>query len=228
MPVLDGIQATRQIREQLSSSQLPIIALTAHASREERNCCRDAGMNDHLIKPLQPDQHSACLLSWVRPPVISEKAPVRPHLHHPLHGVLPNNLSGLDLELGVRLVGGNVELYRRLIIAFARDNQEVVRHIRGALAEKDLHKAGIMAHTLQGVAGNLAATALHAAARDLETASVRGEAEQAGQLIPRLTAGTPSGELYRSGELSNSVQCRCAAIVTPLVLPLTQGEGRLE
>ena len=67
MPNLDGHQATRLIREQLSAERLPIIALTAHAQVEEQERCRAVGMNDLLIKPVTPDRLYSCLLKWVRP-----------------------------------------------------------------------------------------------------------------------------------------------------------------
>ncbi len=68
MPLLDGLQATRLIREQYPADILPIIALTAHAAEEERDRCRDAGMNDHLVKPVTQLQLYSCLLRWTRPP----------------------------------------------------------------------------------------------------------------------------------------------------------------
>ena len=67
MPHMDGYQATRQIRELWPVDRLPVIALTAHGQQEELECCRAAGMNDHLVKPLMPAQLYACLLRWVRP-----------------------------------------------------------------------------------------------------------------------------------------------------------------
>ena len=187
MPHLDGYQATRQIRERLSGDQLPIIALTAHASAEERDRCRAAGMNDHLVKPVKPDQLYACLLQWVRPvpgPVAAPEVPVLPHRPPAPPHDLPANLPGFDPDLGLLLVAGDVGLYRRLIITFGRDNQELAPQIRTALAETDLNKARILAHTLRGVAGNLAATLLHEASRDLELACVQGQAAQAGLLFP--------------------------------------------
>ncbi len=66
MPELDGYGATLLIREQFSPQRLPIIALTAHAMKEERERCLAGGMNDHLAKPVNPDKLHACLIRWIR------------------------------------------------------------------------------------------------------------------------------------------------------------------
>ena len=67
MPVMDGYEAALLLRRQWPADQLPIIALTAHARREERERCLNVGMNDHLIKPVNPNRLYACLMQWVRP-----------------------------------------------------------------------------------------------------------------------------------------------------------------
>ena len=67
MPVMDGYEATLLLRRVWSAEQLPIIALTAHARREERERCLNVGMNDHLIKPVNPDRLYACLMQQIRP-----------------------------------------------------------------------------------------------------------------------------------------------------------------
>ena len=67
MPVMDGYEATLLLRRLRTAEQLPIIALTAHARREERERCLNVGMNDHLVKPVNPDRLYACLMQWIRP-----------------------------------------------------------------------------------------------------------------------------------------------------------------
>ena len=65
MPVMDGLEATRLIRAQYSAEQLPIIAMTAHAMEEERQSCLNAGMNDHLTKPVEPRALARTLEHWI-------------------------------------------------------------------------------------------------------------------------------------------------------------------
>ncbi len=78
MPKLDGYGATILIREQISADRLPVIAMTAHAMKEERDRCLAAGMNDHLSKPINPDRLYVCLNRWVRPS--SHREPLPPSL----------------------------------------------------------------------------------------------------------------------------------------------------
>ena len=186
MPVMDGYEATRLIREQWPPHQLPIIAMTAYASRDELEHCLKIGMNDHLAKPVQPERLYACLMQWLQPLAEPAVAPVLARGSQAPGGDLPAHLPGLDPVLGVAQLAGNEELYQRLIINFAHDSQGLGQQIRNSLTEPDLKHGRLLAHTLRGVAGNLAATALQAAARDLETACVQGVAEQAERLLPHL------------------------------------------
>ena len=186
MPVMDGYEATRLIREQWPSDRLPIIAMTAYASRDELDRCLKCGMNAHLAKPVQPERLYACLAQWVKPVAEPDASPDVPRTCQAQHVELPESLPGLDPVLGVAQLSGNAELYQRLIIDFAHDSQGLGRQIRNSLMESDLKHGRLLAHTLRGVAGNLAATALQAAARDLETACVQGVAEQAKLLLPLL------------------------------------------
>ena len=188
MPVMDGYAATLLLRKQWPADRLPIIAMTAHARQEERERCLNSGMNDHLTKPVKPERLYACLAQWVRPVAEPDVAPALPCGHQAPGGDLPAHLPGLDPVLGVAQLAGNAELYQRLIINFAHDSQGLGQQIRNSLTEPDLKHSRLLAHTLRGVAGNLAATALQAAARDLETACVQGVAEQAGILLPIVEA----------------------------------------
>ncbi len=67
MPDMDGFETTRRIRDMLGERAPPIIAMTAHAMAEERQSCLDAGMVDHLAKPILPEQLRTTLLQWVTP-----------------------------------------------------------------------------------------------------------------------------------------------------------------
>jgi CheY-like chemotaxis protein len=68
MPVMDGLEATRLIRRHVDATQLPIIAMTAHAMEQERQLCLDAGMNDHLTKPVDPKTLTRTLGRWIPAP----------------------------------------------------------------------------------------------------------------------------------------------------------------
>jgi CheY-like chemotaxis protein len=186
MPVMDGYESTRLIRKQRTPEQLPIIAMTAYVSRDELEQCLKSGMNDHLTKPVQPERLYACLMQWVQPLAEPDATPDVPRECQAQQVDLPESLPGLDPVLGLARLVGNANLYRRLIIEFARDNQNLGQQIRTSLTEPDLKHSRHLAHTLRGVAGSLAATALQSTAIDLESACIRGLTEQAELLLPLL------------------------------------------
>jgi CheY-like chemotaxis protein len=70
MPEMDGLEATRLIRRHFDATELPIIAMTAHAMEQERRLCLDAGMNDHLTKPVDPKNLTRTLARWINGPRI--------------------------------------------------------------------------------------------------------------------------------------------------------------
>jgi two-component system sensor histidine kinase/response regulator len=74
MPVMDGIEATRVIRSDPRFETLPIIAMTANAMAADRDRCLEAGMNDHIAKPIDPDQLFSVMLRWTRRRTAEDKS----------------------------------------------------------------------------------------------------------------------------------------------------------
>jgi signal transduction histidine kinase/DNA-binding response OmpR family regulator len=168
MPELDGFQATARIRSESGLAGLPIIAMTAHATLEERQRCLEAGMNDHIAKPIDP----GLLFETLRrhqPVRSSATVPAPPAQSEALPAI-----DGLESAEGLSRLAGNRTLYLKLLRQFARDNDGVGTRITAALASGDSALARRLAHTVTGVAGNLGARALHQAAGALEKAIVTG------------------------------------------------------
>ena len=182
MPVMDGYKATRRIREQERTLQPPIIALTAHALKEEQELCRQAGMNGHLAKPVNVEELFHSLFHWLFTTQLTGEPPPpsSPCLK------LPDHLPGLNLAEGLSRLRCNVELYRRLIIGFCRDRRNVASEIREALTAGDLKRSHALVHALTGVAGNLAITGVYDVARDLGALCSQGDSEGALELLPTL------------------------------------------
>ncbi|CAE6889710.1 Histidine kinase [Pseudomonas marincola] len=165
MPVMDGIRATQAIRQMFEFEHLPIVALTANVQAEDEALCLQAGMNDFLSKPLEPESVESCLQRWLRP-----QASLSPNQQR--QADLPSELvlPGVNIAAGLRRVQGNVELYLRLLLRFAISQGRFPEHLRAALAESDQACAARLTHTFKGLTGSLGATKLQGQAVALDAA----------------------------------------------------------
>jgi polar amino acid transport system substrate-binding protein len=165
MPEMDGYEATRRIRADTRYEHLPLIAMTAHAMAEEREQCIDAGMNEHVPKPIDPAHLYKVLSKWLKPAVTQgpQETPRRsqPELE------LPTNLSGIDLHWGIERVGGNRQLYLNLLTEFVTNHSQDLAKLEANLQQSDVDSARRTLHTLEGVCGNIGAHALQQAAKEL-------------------------------------------------------------
>lgn len=166
MPVMDGLSATRQLRKHRNLETLPIIAMTAHALVEERQRCIDAGMNDHISKPIDPDNLFATLSRWAAPrPNISEPSP---RSSAEMQADEIPAIPGVNIEDGLTRVAGNKRLYRDLLRQFASKQADAGSQVSAALDAGDRMLAERIVHTVKGVAGNLAIAEVYPAAQQLE------------------------------------------------------------
>jgi two-component system sensor histidine kinase/response regulator len=170
MPVMDGHQATSKIRSDPRFTTLPIYAMTAHATLEERELCLASGMNGHIAKPIDPALLFDTLSKVARQTsdVLSDGAGTVPAAIIAAPADLPP-VDGLDSTDGLRRVRGNKTLYAKLLGQFANGQAGTVGQIRAALASGDVDGAMRLAHTLKGVAGNIGAGGVQNAAAAVET-----------------------------------------------------------
>jgi PAS domain S-box-containing protein len=158
MPVMDGFEATRRIRQLPEFAGLPILAMTANAMAGDRERCIEAGMNDHISKPIDPRQLFATMSQHTpaRKAGVSVALPVRAAT--PADDVmLPDALPGIDVQAGLARVNGNRALYASLLRRFHEQNQDSCSRIRSELAAGDHGTATRSAHTIKGVAANIGA-----------------------------------------------------------------------
>jgi two-component system, sensor histidine kinase and response regulator len=183
MPVMDGYTATRIIRRDTRFRDMPIIAMTAHAMAGDQEKSAAAGMNDHITKPIDPKQLYAVLARWISasPAQVREeraqmmlpqgadgKTPGDPAPIPAEAQPFPDALEGFDLMDGLNRLQGNKALYRKLLTGFVARYTQTANDIRQALDAGDYNKTHGMIHDIKGLAGNLAALPLQAAAAELE------------------------------------------------------------
>jgi two-component system sensor histidine kinase/response regulator len=171
MPEMDGYQATRKIRSDPRFASFPIIAMTAHATIEERQKCLDAGMNGHVSKPIDPSSLFDTLERFVSPAMKDRAAPQQePATAAVAEADALPEVPGLNTAEGLMRVAGNQKLYRKLLRQFSTTEADAAQRIAAALAGNDRVLAERLAHNLKGVAGNLGAPAVQNAAASLEKA----------------------------------------------------------
>jgi len=190
MPVMDGLTATREIRQLSWLQELPILAMTANAMTGDRERCLGAGMNDYIAKPIDPQDLAAKLLRWIKPSRLRARRPSR-RTRTPAHPATVRKVSlegiaGLDAALGLSQVLGREPLYHHLLVRFAADQSGVPTRLAEAIAAADWSQAERLAHTLKGVSAQIGALELRELAERLEQA-LREHAPQ--QVLDPLQAG---------------------------------------
>jgi len=168
MPVMDGLQATRLIRQEQKFKHLPVIAMTAHAMEGDKEHCLTAGMDDYLSKPIDPEKLHQMMLKWLDEGLVNKGS----------HNVdfdqvdveLDESLSAIDLRWGLQRVGGNKTLFARLLQDFKNKYEHSAVQLRQYLESHELEEARRLAHTIHGVAGNIGARKFQHAAQKIETA----------------------------------------------------------
>ncbi|MBI3673946.1 MAG: response regulator, partial [Rhizobiales bacterium] len=201
MPVMDGVKATLEIRKNPKFMNLPIVAMTANAMQQDRDKCAQAGMNDYMTKPIDPDELFRTLLKWIKPrQSLMASLAEKPVATGSDEG-LPT-IEGLDVELGLQRVLGKKPVYLNMLRKYASNQQDTPLELRAALDAGDLATAERIAHTAKAVNGNIGARL----ARDGETiAALDGKtydltsamtviADAAGpEAIAGVIGGEPSG-----------------------------------
>ncbi len=173
MPEMDGLEATRMIRNVPALQQLPILAMTANIYQEDRQACIEAGMNDFIAKPVDPDSLFTVLSRWLpdqtplAPVISTEKNVTDTAADDPLVVQLLE-LEGVDVQFGLRNLQGDAKNYLRLLRQLDSSHGEDWIQLGCMISNGDIAAAQGLAHTLKGVAGNLGAVRLQQRAAALD------------------------------------------------------------
>jgi len=167
MPIMDGLEATKTIRQKFSKNDLPILAMTANASDADRDKCLEAGMNAHITKPIDPNLLFAGLAKWIKEKnsklINDEKT-----LISAKEEIKVPEIYGLDSRLGLQVAAGKVSLYIKMLKTFSNDQINAVSDIKRALDIKDYLTAQRVAHTLKGTCGSIGAIEIQKIAGEVE------------------------------------------------------------
>jgi CheY-like chemotaxis protein len=195
MPIMDGYEATRQIRQNPKNQSLPIIALTASTRFNDCSNYLDCGFNDYVFKPVGSAQLFSIMARWI-------KKKQKPMAHGTRPIVLPdemltigqaedtdeimNLLEGIDWHRAVTNLAGKMDLFIDLLSTFNHKHQTIIREIRDAIAKGDMTLAERLAHTLKGTAGYLAADEVYQAADEIENVIRLNKYDNLGSLVNKL------------------------------------------
>jgi PAS domain S-box-containing protein len=177
MPRMNGLDATRAIRALPSGVATPILAMTANALNEHRKACMDAGMNDFVAKPVDPQFFYAMLLKWLpRAAVAAPDTSVVPEVVEELIGGNAEffrriaRIPGLDVDLGLSLLRGNVNKYSRLMLIFVVRCEQFAGQISAMVVRGEFVTLKPIVHSLKGTASMLGAIDVTASAEALHSA----------------------------------------------------------
>jgi len=186
MPEMDGLETTRCLRADARWVNLPVIAMTAHALKGDRERCLAAGMNDYVPKPVRAKQMFALLDKWIGRsagvlPEPRAAAPDEAEQPEKMETALP-----ADLNLALQHCAGDRDLLNTVVQTFFDQVPHVVQTLRQGLQGGDWDTVARLAHNLKGSGGTIAALPVRATAIELEQAAQEGDAERASALVDTL------------------------------------------
>jgi signal transduction histidine kinase/CheY-like chemotaxis protein len=183
MPVMDGLTATMQIRADERFRKIPILAMTAHAMNGDRERSLNAGMNDHITKPIDPNRLMAALIRWMPETITDRPEPRVAQLNPaPPGDGLPRQLPPFDIQAALARIG-KPKLLRKLMLGFCGQYENAGSELREHIANGRNEDAERLAHSLKSVAGMLEARDLAKAASSIEHAFREGRLEHISSLI---------------------------------------------
>ncbi|MGZ5780759.1 MAG: response regulator, partial [Burkholderiaceae bacterium] len=201
MPEMDGHEATRCIRNLPHFADVPIVAMTAHATHEERECCIASGMNDHAAKPINPAELYRTIAHWC-PQFASQLVEKSPPAQHESNVNEEFSIEGVDVQDGLQRVQGNRAFYLQMLKRFRDDQSDVVARIGIALLDKDGHvTAERTAHTLKAVSGQLGIKGVQSIAEKIEQNIREGAGPKALALLLEQLDSEMRSLLYKLGHV---------------------------
>jgi PAS domain S-box-containing protein len=172
MPRLNGLEAVAEIRknEQESGRHVPVIAMTAHAMKGDRDKCLSAGMDDYISKPIDAEALATALVRWANAEQSEEKN---------VTNTPADEASVFDRAGALAIADNSEELLGEIIGLFLETYEQILARIRGSLASGDAQQLAESAHEMKGVLANLAAEKSRRQALLLEQVGKQGRCQEA-------------------------------------------------
>jgi CheY-like chemotaxis protein/HPt (histidine-containing phosphotransfer) domain-containing protein len=181
MPIMNGYEAAHCIRNELKFSHLPIIAMTANATQEDRKRCLNAGMDDFIAKPIYQDQIYLLLAKWL--PDKHQLHEIKQELMNSQHGSSFFNINALK-----HMLNNDIELARKFSRKFIQIAEEALSEIETAKKHCDIKSMGFLGHKLKSSARTLGAHHFADLCDGLEMAGINNDWLQAEQLSRQILA----------------------------------------
>ena len=211
MPEMDGFEATQLIRRQARFADLPVIALTAGVTEDERERCMALGMNDFIAKPINPKRLIATLLHWIKPDQVNDIMDLKPMLSQPFSS---DHAATLNLSNLLLMINQDEELASRLLFSFKENMSGTLDEIEHLLNNNEFNAARELLHKIKGAAGNIGAERLHVASEAFER---------------ELKAERPTSQsLHNFREAFDQTMTEIDAKQPPTQLQLPQQEANME
>ncbi|MBF0502100.1 MAG: response regulator [Candidatus Riflebacteria bacterium] len=184
MPVMNGLEATKEIRSHPNGKEIPIIAMTAEAFAEDREKAISAGMNAHVAKPIDPEMLFAVIRTWTRSPQPSSKAiPLPQTAAKPRSNQKWPELPGMDVSTAFGRFGGKWILFFRLLQTFVTESPQTLDALQKAIDTKDWNQVRFLIHTLKGTSGNLGLQRFTGLAASLEEKIVNASSQEMAETL---------------------------------------------
>ncbi|MCF8093277.1 MAG: response regulator, partial [Desulfotignum sp.] len=172
MPHLDGIEASRIIRQQFSKTSLPIIAMSAHAKSDNWKACLEAGINDYILKPISRNVLFTALKNQIGAShgILSPGPAANQDESRKAFFENMESLPGLNIKEGIERLGGAADIYADILNDFCKEYTTFHKRVKHLIADSDFKGAATLSHSLKGAAGNISAVRLFDSAKSLEQA----------------------------------------------------------
>ena len=218
MPDIDGLEATRRIRSHGAFDDLPILAMTANVSTEDRLACAAAGMNGHLGKPIDIDKVVACIIHSLD--VANRTGAVDPSGDAPWASVARSSEADTPIIEPIddimKRFGNNMPLFISLLPTFNDVSAKLITDLERAIAHQDQGAAAAALHTLRGSGANMGALAFVAQIRDAEALLKAVPHEPLVKALPSNLAQQLRHMLTQSSALLQQATAEKAPLTTPM------------